>query len=129
VQILDLLGEPPTGGNRLLVTGAAGAVGGYLLSLGQDRGWRVTGSARAEDEEFVRGFGADFTADAEPGWDAVAGAAKLQDRALALVRDGGSFVGVQPGAEPPSGRGSPSRLCGASGRPTAGRTARADPVR
>ncbi|NED52903.1 NADP-dependent oxidoreductase, partial [Micromonospora aurantiaca] len=29
-QVVDLLGEPPAGG-RLLVTGAAGAVGGYVL--------------------------------------------------------------------------------------------------
>ena len=104
-QILDLLGEPSTDDNRLLVTGAAGAVGGYLLPLAQDRGWRVTGLARAEDEEFVRGLGADFAEHAEPGWDAVADAAKLQEPGLALVRDGGTFVGVQPGAEPPAERG------------------------
>lgn len=104
-QILDLLGEPIADSNRLLVTGAAGAVGGYLLSLGADRGWRVTGLARAEDEEFVRGLGADFVEHAEPGWDAVADTAGLQDRGLALVRDGGAFVGVRPGAEPTAERG------------------------
>ena len=71
-QIVDLLGDAPTDGNRLLVTGAAGAVGGYVASLAQDRGWQVTGLARAEDEEFVRSLGADFTTHAEPGWDAVA---------------------------------------------------------
>ena len=32
-QIVDLLGDAPTDGNRLLVTGAAGAVGGYVASL------------------------------------------------------------------------------------------------
>jgi NADPH:quinone reductase-like Zn-dependent oxidoreductase len=104
-QIVDLLGEPPTEGNRLLVTGAAGAVGGYVASLAQDHGWQVTGLARATDEEFVRSLGADFTADAEPGWDAVADAAALQERGLALVRDGGAFVGIQPSAEPASERG------------------------
>ena len=60
-QIVDLLGDAPADGNRLLVTGAAGAVGGYVASLAPDRGWQVTGLARAEDEEFVRGLGADFT--------------------------------------------------------------------
>jgi len=103
-QIVDLLGDP-TDGNRLLVTGAAGAVGGYVASLAQDRGWQVTGLARAEDEEFVRGVGADFTTHAEPGWDAVADGAVLQQRGLALVRDGGAFVGVQPSAEPATERG------------------------
>lgn len=104
-QILDLIGDPPAHGSRLLVTGGAGAVGGYVASLAQDRGWNVTGLARAEDEEFVRGTGADFTTHAEPGWDAVADAAVLQERGLALVRDGGTFVGVQPGAEPATERG------------------------
>lgn len=104
-QIVDLLGDAPADGNRLLVTGAAGAVGGYLITLAKDRGWHVTGLARPQDEDFVRGLGADFTADAEPGWDAVADGAKLQERALALVRDGGAFVGVQPGNEPATERG------------------------
>lgn len=104
-QILDLLGDAPVDGNRLLVTGAAGAVGGYLITLAKGRGWHVTGLARPEDEDFVRGLGADFTADAEPGWDAVADAAALQERAVALVRDGGAFVGVQPGREVASERG------------------------
>lgn len=105
VQILDLLGDAPTKGNQLLVTGAAGAVGGYVTSLAQDRGWQVTGLARATDEEFVRGLGAGFTTHAEQGWDAVVDSAALQERALALVCDGGSFVGVQPGAEPAAERG------------------------
>ncbi len=104
-QIVDLLGDAPAGDNRLLVTGAAGAVGGYVASLAQDRGWQVTGLARAEDEEFVRALGADFATHAETGWDAVADAAALQERGLALVRDGGTLVGVRPNAEPVAERG------------------------
>jgi NADPH:quinone reductase-like Zn-dependent oxidoreductase len=104
-QILDLLGDAPADGNRLLVTGAAGAVGGYVAALAPDRGWQVTGLARAEDEDFVRGLGAGFTAHAEPGWDAVADGAVMQEKALALVRDGGAFVGVQPSAKLPAERG------------------------
>jgi NADPH:quinone reductase-like Zn-dependent oxidoreductase len=104
-QIVDLLGDAPTDGDRLLVTGAAGAVGAYVISLAKDRGWRVTGLARAQDEEFVRGLGADFTTEAEPGWDAVADGAVLQEQGMALVRDGGRFVGVQPSAEPAAERG------------------------
>jgi NADPH:quinone reductase-like Zn-dependent oxidoreductase len=104
-QILDLLSDAPADGNRLLVTGAAGAVGAYVASLAQDRGWQVTGLARAEDEDFVRGLGAGFTTHAEPGWDAVADGAVMQEKALALVRDGGAFVGIQPSAKLPTERG------------------------
>ena len=104
-QILDLLGDAPADGNRLLVTGAAGAVGAYVASLAQDRGWQVTGLARAEDKDFVRSLGAGFTTQAEPGWDAVADGAVMQEKALALVRDGGAFVGVQPSAKLPTERG------------------------
>ena len=105
VQILDLLGDAPVGRNRLLVTGAAGAVGGYVTALARDRGWQVTGLARAQDEAFVRGLGAEFTTSAGAGWDAVADGAVMQEQALALVRDGGAFAGVIPGATPPAERG------------------------
>jgi NADPH:quinone reductase-like Zn-dependent oxidoreductase len=87
------------------VTGAAGAVGGYVAPLARDRGWQVTGLARAQDEVFVRDLGADFTTHGEPGWDAVADGAGLQEQALALVRDGGAFVGVKPNAKPAAERG------------------------
>ena len=129
-QIVDLLGDAPTEGNRLLVTGAAGAVGGYVVALAQDRGWQVTGLARTEDEQFVRSLGADFTAHAEPGWDAVADGAALQERGLALVRDGGAFVGVQPSAEPAARAGDLRRRRGGPPRrPSIGRPARPHRVR
>jgi NADPH:quinone reductase-like Zn-dependent oxidoreductase len=102
-QLVDLLGDGE--GRRLLVTGAAGAVGGYVAILAAERGWAVTGLARAEDEQFVRGLGVDFTSEATGGWDAVADGAVLQERGVALVRDGGLFVGVQPSAQPAEERG------------------------
>jgi len=102
-QIVDLLGDGA--GRRLLVTGAAGTVGAYVVALAQHRGWRVTGLARFEDEAFVRDLGAGFSASAEPGWDAVADCAALMDQSLALVRDGGLFVGVRPGFSPSDTRG------------------------
>lgn len=102
-QLVDLLGDGH--GRRLLVTGAAGAVGGNVAPLAAERDWAVTGLARPEDEAFVRGLGVDFTADATGGWDAVADGAVLQEAGLALVADGGLFVGVQPSAPPAAERG------------------------
>jgi NADPH:quinone reductase-like Zn-dependent oxidoreductase len=102
-QVVDLLGDG--GGRRLLVTGAAGAVGGYVIPLAQDRGWQVTGLARPADETFVSGLGADFITEATPGWDAVADPATLQEQGVALVCDGGVFVGMRPGAALPGERG------------------------
>jgi NADPH:quinone reductase-like Zn-dependent oxidoreductase len=102
-QIVDILG--PAAGRSLLVTGAAGAVGANVVVLAAEAGWSVTGLARAEDGELVRSLGAEFVVEAKRGWDAVADAAALQHKALALVRDGGRFVGVKPGAEPATERG------------------------
>lgn len=101
-QLVDLLGDGD--GRRLLVTGAAGAVGGFVVPLAIERGWDVTGLARAEDEQLVRDLGAAFTTEATGGWDAVADGAVLQDAGVALVRDGGLFVGVQPSALPATER-------------------------
>ena len=102
-QLVDLLGDGE--GRRLLVTGAAGAVGAFVVPLALERGWDVTGLARAEDEGLVRGLGAGFTTAATGGWDAVADGAVLQEAGVALVRDGGLFVGVQPSAHPDAERG------------------------
>ncbi|MFG3156976.1 NADP-dependent oxidoreductase [Streptomyces sp. NPDC048219] len=104
-QIVDLLGDAPSRARRLLVTGAAGAVGAHVAVLAQDRGWQVTGLARAADEQFVRGLGADFATDLGGSWDAVADAGALQEPALQAVHDGGRFVGVQPAARLPEERG------------------------
>jgi NADPH:quinone reductase-like Zn-dependent oxidoreductase len=109
-QLVDILGDGD--GRSLLVTGAAGAVGGYVVPFALERGWRVTGLARDSDETFVRGLGADFTSTPTPGWDAVADPAVMQEAAVALVRDGGLFVGVQSGAVPASERGVDTRAVG-----------------
>jgi len=104
-QVVDLLGDAPRDRNRLLVTGVAGAVGGYVAALARHRGWQPTGLARAQDEAFVHGLGAELTTDADAGWDAVVDAAVLGHDGLALVRDGGTYVGVRPGAAPAAERG------------------------
>ncbi|MGW0769720.1 NADP-dependent oxidoreductase [Streptomyces sp. NPDC002676] len=106
VQALDLLDLAP--GASLLVTGAAGAVGGFAVQLAAQRGIVVTGQARAVDEELVRSLGAaEFTADGvAPGSvDAVLDAAMLGEPALEWVRDGGVFVSAQPGRQPAPAHG------------------------
>ncbi|MGW1611866.1 NADP-dependent oxidoreductase [Streptomyces sp. NPDC002285] len=105
-QALDRLELGPD--QSLLVTGAAGAVGGYAVQLAAHRGISVTALAREADEELVRSFGATrFTAgDVEAGsFDAVLDAAILGETALRWVRDGGAYIGVIPGTQPGSVRG------------------------
>ncbi|MFJ6571645.1 NADP-dependent oxidoreductase [Streptomyces sp. NPDC091292] len=115
-QALDLLDLKP--GQSLLVTGAAGAVGGYAVQLASRQGVTVTGLAGTADATLVRGFGAahfvsrdaaraDTSAlPVEPGSvDAVLDAAFIGDAALAAVRDGGVHVGVIPGQAPAPVRG------------------------
>ncbi|MFD5914784.1 NADP-dependent oxidoreductase [Streptomyces massasporeus] len=106
VQALDRLELAP--GDALLVTGAAGAVGGYAVQLAAHRGIAVTGLAREGDEAFVRSLGAGGFlggAVADRDFDAVLDAAVLGEPALAGVRDGGRYIGVIPHAEPASVRG------------------------
>ena len=104
-QALALLGDPA--GRTLLVTGAAGAVGGYAVALAATAGWHVTGLARAADEQWVRGAGASgFVTTPEPAaYDVVLDAAVLDGAAVAAVRDGGTYVGVIPPAPPAAERG------------------------
>lgn len=96
-QAVDLLG--PGEGRTLLVTGAAGAVGGYAVPLARRAGWVVTGLAREGDREFVTGAGAVDLLTELPSraFDAVLDAAALQAGAIGAVRDGGRFVGVVGG--------------------------------
>jgi NADPH:quinone reductase-like Zn-dependent oxidoreductase len=114
-QALDLLDLEP--GQSVLVTGAAGAVGGFAVELAAARGLRVVATAGDGDEELVRRLGADVfvprsaplsatVREAVPG--GVAGAldaAILGVPALDAVRGGGAFVAVVSGAAPPPLRG------------------------
>lgn len=93
-RLVDLLG--PAGGRTLLVTGAAGAVGGYAVALAARAGWTVTGLARESDRDFVLRAGARESVTQVPGpsFDAVLDAAVLHAPALGAIRDGGTFVGL-----------------------------------
>ncbi|MER7862848.1 NADP-dependent oxidoreductase [Amycolatopsis japonica] len=110
VQALDLLDLPP--GATVLVTGAAGAVGGYAVTLAKARGFRVVAVAGSADEALVRGFGAevfvprgDFLADRvraliPGGVDAALDTALLGLEALDAVANRGRFVVFAAGAAP-----------------------------
>ncbi|MFI5039854.1 MAG: NADP-dependent oxidoreductase [Solirubrobacterales bacterium] len=114
-QALDLLALRE--GQWLLVTGAAGALGGFALELAALRGLRTVGMASSGDESLVRELGADaFVPRSENigasvrrlvpgGVDGALDAAVTGISALDGVRDGGSFVAVAAGAAPTPLRG------------------------
>jgi NADPH:quinone reductase-like Zn-dependent oxidoreductase len=105
-QALDLLDLKPA--QTLLVTGAAGAVGGYAVQLAAHQGIEVTALAGEKDADIIRSLGAArFVArGGAPGrHDAVLDAALLGETALEWVRDDGAYAGVMPPFLPAPVRG------------------------
>ncbi|MFF0545592.1 NADP-dependent oxidoreductase [Nocardia thailandica] len=116
-QALDALDLAP--GRTLLVTGAAGAVGGFAVELAaRHRGLRVLAVAGAADADAVRALGATWVVDrAVPdladaaralvpgGVDAALHTAGPALPALAAVRNRGGFVTVVGGVDPKPLRG------------------------
>jgi NADPH:quinone reductase-like Zn-dependent oxidoreductase len=96
-------------GQTLLVTGAAGGVGGFAVELATARGLKVVAVAAASDEALVRGLGAQVfvprTETIPEGVDGALDAATLGAAALKAVRDGGTFVAVVAHGNPPPERG------------------------
>lgn len=103
-------------GGTLLVSGAAGSLGGFAAQLAVGRGLRVIAVAGAADREFLTGLGAQWVergetaveavrALAPEGVDGVVDAAILGAPLLPAVRDGGAFVSVRPTAAPEPDRG------------------------
>jgi NADPH:quinone reductase-like Zn-dependent oxidoreductase len=115
VQALDRLDLAR--GGTLLVTGAAGAVGGYAVQLAAARGLQVTAVAGPADEALVRELGAaefvprtarlgEAVRTLVPGGvDAALDAASVGVAALDAVRSCGTFAAVVGGAAPPPLRG------------------------
>lgn len=97
----------PAEGRTVLVTGAAGGVGGYAVALAAHAGWTVTALARASDRDFVLRAGAHELVTALPArsFDAVLDGAVLHAAALGAIRDGGVFVGVASAAPAEAERG------------------------
>jgi NADPH:quinone reductase-like Zn-dependent oxidoreductase len=102
---LDELALSP--GDTILVSGAAGAYGGYVVQLAKADGLRVIADASPADEELVRRLGADVVLprgddlatrvrELEPdGVAGVADGAVLNQLLVPAVRDGGSFASVR----------------------------------
>lgn len=116
--------------DTLLITGAAGAVGGYAVELARTRGVRIVAQGRPEDEEFLRERGATWFVSRDEelsdavrrfvpeGVDGVLDAAALGAPALAAVRDGGVFVSVRVDVLPTPERGVVVRNTTAGPEPT-----------
>jgi NADPH:quinone reductase-like Zn-dependent oxidoreductase len=114
-QALDLAAPRP--GQTLLVTGAAGGVGGYVVELAARAGVRVVAVADPRDEALVRELGAEHVvprgvdvasavrAAVPGGVDTAVDAASIGVAALDAVRGGGSFVAVRGGRAPVPLRG------------------------
>ncbi|MEV6034757.1 NADP-dependent oxidoreductase [Nonomuraea sp. NPDC052116] len=110
VQALDRL--ELAAGRTLLITGAAGAVGGFAVQLAAARGLRVVAVAGAEDEPLVRGLGAEWfvprtarlgeavRALVPGGVDGALDAAVTGAAALDAVRSGGVFAALVAGGAP-----------------------------
>jgi NADPH2:quinone reductase len=112
---LELLDLSP--GQTLAVSGAAGLLASYVIPLAKSRGLRVIADAKPEDEELVRGFGANLVlprGEAYPaavrehvpdGVDGFYDTALLTRRALPAIRDGGALAVVRgwDGDEPERG--------------------------
>lgn len=102
-NVLDAFRLPP--GAALLVTGAAGSVGGYLVELGAAEALHVVAVAAEDDADLLRSLGAQTLVPRGPDIaervlkelggpvDAVADAALLHGRIAPAVRDGGQ-IGV-----------------------------------
>jgi NADPH:quinone reductase-like Zn-dependent oxidoreductase len=105
-QALDLLALPA--GSTVLVTGAAGQVGGFVLALARATGLHATGLAAPADRAFVESLGAAFRSrsdDLTGTFDAVIDLAVIGASLLELIRDGGGYVAASPPLRPAPVRG------------------------
>jgi NADPH2:quinone reductase len=113
LQALRALDNPKS----VLITGAAGGVGGYAVELAKHLGLTVIASADKQDEELVRRLGADHfidrTADlatevrriAPAGMDGLVDAAIVGIGAQEAVRHRGHHAHLEGGPKPPHLRG------------------------
>jgi NADPH:quinone reductase len=112
---LDLLAVPE--GGTLAVSGGAGLLASYVIPLAKERGLRVLADAKPEDEELVRGYGADDVLPRGAGFpaavrervpdgvDALYDTALLGRDAFPAIRDGGAMAVVRGWDDSPGERG------------------------
>jgi NADPH2:quinone reductase len=92
-------------GEILVVTGAAGSVGGYVTEIAVSRGFRVIGVASARDTEPLKTYGVSDVVTKEQGdlgaavrailpdgADVLIDTASIAGPALAAIKDGGRYV-------------------------------------
>jgi NADPH:quinone reductase len=104
-------------GDVVLVTGAAGMVGGFVTQLARAQGARVVAAVRDRDVDEAQRLGADVAVSTgddlevevrgrwQDGVDACLDTLGLGTAALVCVRDGGAFVTSVPTAVPDGARG------------------------
>ena len=102
-------------GHVVLVTGAAGMVGGFATQLARTRGARVVAAVRESDADEARRLGAEMVVGTgreletmvrgQGGVDACLDTVGLGAGAMVCVRDGGAFVTSVPTAVPGAARG------------------------
>ncbi|MEU6603025.1 quinone oxidoreductase family protein [Streptomyces flaveolus] len=109
-RALDVLGLAP--GDWIAVTGAAGAMGGYVVQLAKADGLRVVADAAPADEELVRSLGADRIIGRGPGVaarilevvpggvEAIVDAAVMGPEVLPAIRPGGQLALARSEGEP-----------------------------
>jgi len=102
---IQMLGLPP--GSTLLVTGGAGAVGGYAIQLAQHAGLAVVADGKEQDRDLLERLGASIVVprgeamtaavrhNFPGGVDGLIDGALLGNLAAALVRDGGGSVSLR----------------------------------
>ena len=105
VMTLEFLGL--VAGESILVTGGAGALGGYVIQLARAAGLTIVAHGRARDEETMRGLGATHVLSGDDslpssvralfpkGVDGLVDTARLGIPAEAAVKDGGMAVHVR----------------------------------
>jgi len=110
-------------GQRVLVHGAAGGVGAYAVQLARWKGAHVTGTASADNLEFVRSLGTDkvidynatrfetVLKDMDAVIDTVGG--DLPERSFQVIRPGGIFVTVAARLSEDAGKAQNIRATGA----------------